>query len=130
MSDNHPKIPPKSRRLLKTATGEAFFSMGVVSDYLKHEKRIANKRDVIAAVAECEWRKRAERWLNLRLRAGDKLFELARKGKTSKAIQYQLENAETHEAECLEMADAWRAWGSGGIWDAALAEGMANNGNL
>lgn len=139
MSDNHPNIPPKSKAFFLCDRNETwcFDCPDELSDicygiYLDEATKY--ERFIIACVAECEWRKRAER--------ADKIckfyFEVRRKGvgfglypndfeQWSDRAKWERAHNELQKAN--EAIDAWRAWGSGGIWDAALAQGKANNGN-
>ena len=88
---NHPPVPLKSRRFHQYVCGK------VVFDYSGAWQDIEEcPKDLIAAIAEVEWRKRAERWHRL---ANSHRLDSKRHEDYWKAGEL-----------CDEHADAWRAW--------------------
>jgi hypothetical protein len=96
---NHPPICPKSEHFRQQEsafrpTYWAFQTRGQsIFVPLPLEKQDEYMRTIIAAVAEIEWRKRAERWMRLAERGGYRI------------------NFHSNATECLNWARAWRAWG-------------------
>ncbi len=92
---NPPPIPPKSNNF--EDCGDEIYAV-----FLEDQPcldALNDYRDVVAAVAEVEWRRRAERWGKV-LR-----FDWGR----SRAMK--IREAMLAEQAALENANAWRAWG-------------------
>lgn len=105
----HPPIPPKSKRFEEVGGPLAVLFHGGHSwgDYLHHPNRYAAYRDIIAAVAEVEWRKQAERWHQVWSRAADRYLADT---KNQHRLR-QMNRADANMEKCFDIAREWRAWG-------------------
>lgn len=106
----HPPIPPKSSHLFAYCGDESVLGFCWIdpneSDadlgMLQAPIDDAHQRHIIAAVAEVEWRRRAERWESLALHYYNDFHPCVRE-------QYFWDM----HGIARRNADAWRAWGEG-----------------
>ena len=96
---SHPEIPPKAKLFFygldycgKESLWFELYSGGRLN--MQRTEWLDRERKIVASYAEVEWRKRGERWLRLASRGGYRI------------------NFHSDATECLNMARAWRAWGS------------------
>lgn len=112
---SHPPIPPKSKYFLVSYNGEFYFRFVLDCGFAIKESMTLHKGDrgVIAAVAEVEFRMRAERWDGLKSKADSRhtyaVFNLSED--VCEFWRLRTKKYLSQQCICERAAFDWRVWG-------------------
>jgi hypothetical protein len=103
---NHPPIPPKCK-YFQSEGGHGFvFQTDRIDVFL--DEASPSERSIIAAIAEVEWRKRADRWAILSDEYASKAMYI--QGRQFDDIVLRACEFEREHDRCVAVAIAWRQW--------------------